>query len=119
MMKRIAFVCHFLFAVVILLFIVFPPFYAIDTKSNGKIHTAMGHYPIWNVPNSKDAYYCLINSNKMDAVVFDNSNSEMEMTQFAANFNTVRFIIILIIAVLVYLVLLILLTVIGRRLRPQ
>ena len=115
MMKHINLICHFLFAVVVLLFVIFPPFYAIDTKSNGKIHSAMGYYPLWSTPASKDAYYCLVNNNKISGVVFENDSDGSGLVQYAAKFNTVRFITNFIIAAVVYLIMIVGL----KRLRRQ
>jgi hypothetical protein len=115
MIKRITRCCHFLFAVIILLLIIFPPYYAVDTKSNGKIYEAMGYYPVCDAPTSKDAYYCLVNSKKIDAVVFENNNNREGINQYTANFNTVKFIINIILTGIVYFVLLFALRTTNKR----
>jgi hypothetical protein len=105
-MKNATRVCQFLFSVIVVLLIIFPPYYAVDLESNGKTHTAMGYYPIWSTPTSKDAYYCLVNSGKIDAVVFENVITGKAITQYAAKFNTVRFILNFVIAGLFYSIIL-------------
>lgn len=114
-MKKALLCFHLLFAAVIVLLIIFPPFYAIDTESHGKIHEAMGYYPICNAPTSKDAYYFLVNSGKINAVAFENGMNDTGITRYTAEFNTVRFITNFVIAALLYSAILIALKRLSKR----
>jgi hypothetical protein len=38
----------------------FPPFFGMDTTSDGQIHGSLGHHPAWNPPSQERAYSILL-----------------------------------------------------------
>jgi hypothetical protein len=43
-------------AFVIALMILFPPYFVIDSQSNGRVHGSIGYHPIWKPPTSEYGY---------------------------------------------------------------
>jgi len=43
-------------AFVIALMILFPPYFVIDSQSNGRVHGPIGYHPIWKPPTSEYGY---------------------------------------------------------------
>jgi hypothetical protein len=41
------------------LLVLFPPFFGVDRESNGRIHAALGHHPIWRPPSSAEVFRAL------------------------------------------------------------
>lgn len=48
-----------LFAVVVIALCLFPPFFAIDPTSEGRIHAPIGFHPVWAPPDEAYAYEVL------------------------------------------------------------
>lgn len=46
-------------AVALLLLFLWPPFMCTDAETGGRVHRAIGHYPVWNPPSAETAYYML------------------------------------------------------------
>jgi hypothetical protein len=44
-------------AFLILVMLVFPPYFGVDVEWGGTIHASIGHHPAWNPPGSE--YVCL------------------------------------------------------------
>lgn len=55
--QRIAMV---LFVLAIIALFLFPPFFAIDPTSEGRIHAPIGYHPVWAPPDQAYAYEVLV-----------------------------------------------------------
>ena len=49
-----------LFVVAIMALFLFPPFFAIDPASGGRIHASIGFHPVWAPPEEAYAYEVLV-----------------------------------------------------------
>lgn len=96
-----------LFFVLLIMSFIFPPYFAIDTKSYNTIHTSMGYYPVWNRPGGREAFDVLVREGKVNQRIGASQVIEYppDIDQFEARLNTVRFIInILMISILALII---------------
>lgn len=49
-----------LFVLAIIALFLFPPFFAIDPASEGRIHAPIGYHPVWAPPDQAYAYEVLV-----------------------------------------------------------
>ena len=72
-------------ALVLILMILFPPYYGIDRESGGRVHAFVGYHAIWNPPSASYVYERL-------AFLDPESADPGRLSSFEARLNAVRMI---------------------------
>lgn len=61
----------------------FPPFFAVDPTSDGRIHGSLGYHPAWSAPSQERAYAILAEGGVLP-------DSGVQVSDLAVRRNTVR-----------------------------
>jgi hypothetical protein len=70
-------------ALVLLVMILFPPYYGIDRESGGRLHAFIGYHPVWDPPSASDVYQRL-------TPAAPEGSSPGDLSSFEARLNVVR-----------------------------
>ncbi len=70
----------------IIIMILFPPYFGIDTESEGRVHAFIGYHPIWSPPSSEYVYEALTSESAANA-------DAARVSSFQARLNKVQLII--------------------------
>ena len=110
-----------LFLLLVIISILFPPFFAIDASSKGEIHTGMGYFPIWNKPGNIDAFEILASSGMIDQSIEVSEADEINtnLDQFESHFNKIQFIFNLLVLIILMLVIRGLLKFLDKRIKAD
>ena len=60
-----------------ILMLIFPPFYGIDTTSDGQIHAFIGHHALWSPPTPEHVFAILSEAEVGPEGGLENSNLEV------------------------------------------
>ena len=71
--------------VVLVVMLLFPPYFGIDVESDGQVHSSIGHHPIWSPPTSEEVYSALVPVEKRSDPV-----TTGELVSFEARINMVK-----------------------------
>jgi hypothetical protein len=82
-------------AVVLLLMVLFPPYFGVYDQSGANLHTALGRHPLWSPPSQAEAY-AAIHGESHDEVAAASAEErsrlvEESMAQTQVRFNKIRF----------------------------
>jgi len=67
----------------LLLMVLFPPYFGIDVESDGQLHSALGYYSIWSPPSAEYVYETLTSESSSDL-------EDARLASFRARLNLVR-----------------------------
>jgi len=114
----------FLFLLILLVQFLFPPYFGMDSLSNGKVHTFLGYHPVWKDIPPEKVYKFMLEKGTIvsDSTATPGNNLIINYTQYESHINKVRLIANTLLLSVTYLLLVLILTKlknIRRKVTPE
>ena len=78
----------------LLLMLLFPPYFGIDTTSQGRVHASLGYYPVWAPPTGADALPVLAGEAVAPHVAIEPQNIDVRMNGVRLVINLIAMVIV-------------------------
>lgn len=101
--------------VLVLVLIIFPPFFGIDNESAGKVHTNLGYFPIWAKPGESDAFDGLVERGLLREYECSADHSIIEPGRYTAHMNKVHLAANMLLVVFANVMMLIIISIISKK----
>lgn len=105
--------------VLVLVLIIFPPFFGIDNESAGMAHANLGYFPIWAKPGESDAFYGLVERGMVKEFDSDADQSTIEPGRYTAHLNKVHLAANMLLVAFANTLMLIIISIISKKKHEQ
>jgi len=114
----------FLFLLILLVQFLFPPYFGMDSLSNGKVHTFLGYHPVWKDIPPEKVYKFMLEKGKIvsDSIPTSENKLTFNYSKYESHINKVRLIANTLLLSVTYLLLVLILTKlknIRRKVTPE